>query len=149
MVEKEAKTAVRDAEAPAEVKDAAKAAAKAADGKTADKASLDDAGAKMKAAMGEVSIDSTKCKLPGFMKRCETDHNACLDVCDLKENYALYLFVLSIVGVGGISRLCYLCCSKTEQSPTWILKSWIWLNLWIGLFYMIFIGWIWGIIFCW
>ena len=152
-MEEENKGPTRDDAPPQEeIKDAGKTVAdesKAAAAKTDDKKTLDKAVNKAKALAAETNITETTCKLPAVLKRCEDDHNACLDKCDLSESYALILFILSIPFLGSISRLCYMCCSKTEQSPVWILKAWIWLSLWIGLTYMIFIGWIWDIIFCW
>ena len=115
------------------------------DKKEAEKPLLDSATDTVK----EIKFTEDSCKLPACMKRCEDDHNACLTRCNLSESYAFILFILSIIpGLGQISRFCYMCCSKTDQSPVWIAKSWIWLSLWIGLFYMIIIGWIWDIIFC-
>merc|ERR1719183_1246532 len=100
-----------------------------------------------KKAMGDTKIDATQCKLPACLKRCEDDHNESLKVCDLSEGYAMYLFVLSIVFMGGISRFCYMCCSKHSNSPQWVSKHFLWLNLWIGLTTMILIGWIWDMVF--
>ena len=90
----------------------------------------------------------SKCKCPGFLKRCEDDHNSCLDKVGLGEKYALCLLILSFIFMGPLSRFCYMCCSKQENSPRWIWKDWIWLNIWMGLTYCVLIGWFWDIVFC-
>ena len=80
------------------------------------------------------------------IKRCGDDHNTCLEKCDLSESCALILFILSLFGLGGLSLMCYECCSKTDQSPRWIWKNFIWLSIWMSLLGPI--GWIWQIVFC-
>ena len=92
--------------------------------------------------------DEKKCSCPGFLKRCEDDHNSCLDKVGLSESYAMYLFFISIIGMGGLSRFCYMCCSKQENAPRWIWKDFMWLDIWMGLTYGLVIGWIWDIVFC-
>ena len=82
------------------------------------------------------------------IQRCEDDHNSCLAHCDLNEGYAFCLFLLSIIFFGPLCRYCYMCCSKTKNSPRWIWKNFFWLNIWIGFTYCILVGWIWDICFC-
>ena len=81
------------------------------------------------------------------IKRCQDDHNSCLAHVNLSEGYAFFLFLISFVFLGGLSRYCYMCCSAHEKAPRWIWKNFFWLNIWISMSYCILVGYFWDICF--